>query len=483
MAQVYEEIRTPHAAQPDMLAPEPRTVPGYELEVSDYELEEREFNNDSASDCQHRRGSGSESEYDDDEQERSPEDFEQEEQEEQARSQRQSKELAVRNSTSTSNSKKVGWEDLKERQQPPEEEVEPDEEEEEEGPKLVGQDKWMFEHEKRMLQQEQRMLAHEQRILAQEQRMFAHEAKMLQQERWINDQRQKLFEDEERIVDLGDRLREEEERMAERHEAVNERVRVLEQRIAELEQQIAGLKQVRIEIKEQNRLTILNLPVEIQVGILEHLPEQYHLYCFQVFPPWREMMVLRDSQPQRYHVSEQNYCPRMHTLGADSGWRLVVQDGRLESVTYVVDLRSGDKEKKEERSLMRRMSNDRKVATVNLMKSAVLEDPLFLDEPAFPDKEVVEVDRLSFQVGADENGYEALFMQMAQDDEQRDVAFTFPFDDHPELKGMQIIEFLDWVAAWVGQIEVLKKYKRITMGLSISDLVGMGFLMLFHDLA
>ncbi|KAK6347240.1 hypothetical protein TWF696_007312 [Orbilia brochopaga] len=476
MAQVYEEIRTPHAGQPDTLAPEPRTVPGYELEVSDYELDEREYDNDSASDRPHRQGSGSESEYDDDVQELiSLEDLEQEEEE---RSQRQSQEVEARNSIASSTSKKEGRRQSKPKQ-------EPEEEEEDEGPKLVGQDKWMYEHEKRMLQQEQRMLAHEQRILAQEQRMFEHEAKMLQQERWINDQRQKLFEDEERIIDLGDRLREEEERMAERHEAVNERVRVLERRISELEQQIAGLKQVRIEVKERNRLTILNLPVEIQVGILEHLPEQYHLYCFQVFQPWREMMVLQDSQPQRYHVSEKNYCPRMHTLGADAGWRLVVQDGRLESVTYVVDLRSSDKsaEKKEERSLMRRHSNDRKLATVNLMKSAVLEDPLFLDQPAYPDKEVVTVDSLSFQVGEDENGYEALFMQMARDDEQRDVSFTFPFDEHPELKGMQIIEFLDWVAAWVGQIDVLKKYRRITMGLSICDLVGMGFMMLFHDLA
>ncbi|KAJ6256767.1 hypothetical protein Dda_8634 [Drechslerella dactyloides] len=473
MAQVYEEMRTPHARRPDTLAPEPRTVPGYELEVSDYELDEREFNNDSASDCPRHQGSGSESEYDDDVQERSAEDFAQEEQE---RSHRQSQRSENRNSNSSSK---------KEEQEQQTAKVVEEEEDEEEGPRLVGQDKWMYEHEKRMLQQEQRMLAHEQRILAQEQRMFDHEAKMLQQELWINEQRQKLFEDEERIVDLGDRLREEEERMAERHEAINERVRVLERRISELEQQIAGLKQVRIEVKERNRLTILNLPVEIQAGILEHLPEQYHLYCFQVFPPWREMMVLRDSQPQRYHVSERNYCPRMHNLGADSGWRLVVQDGRLESVTYVVDLRSGIEkvEKKEERSLMRRHSDDRKLATVNLMKSAVLEDPLFLDQPAYPDKEVVAIDGLSFQVGADENGYEALFMQMARDDEQKDVAFTFPFEEHPELKGMQIIEFLDWVAAWVGQIEVLKKYRRITMGLSICDLVGMGFLMLFHDLA
>ncbi|EWC44682.1 hypothetical protein DRE_06578 [Drechslerella stenobrocha 248] len=498
MAQVYGEIRVaPQRPNRNAMMPEPRAFIDYEreLQASTYDLDGR-----SASDYdEDRLGSGSEYSDDDDDDDDdwhrgedhngnndggNHNDEDEEEEEEQQRE-------SEADEQSHDQGQEQDRDPEPEDQQDDEDEDEDPKEDDEPGPKLVGQEKWMFEHEKRMLQQEQRMLAHHQRMLAQDQRAFAHESKMIKQERWINDQRQKLFHDEERILDLSERLMHEEQRMSERQSAVNDRAAALDRRLAELSSRITTLKDARIKTRERNRLTILNLPVEVQISILQHLPWQYHLYCFQVFPMWREIPVLADSQPQRYHVSEHNYCPRMHKLGADSGWELVVQDGRLESATYVVDLNKGvegappSPDRRNSYMMMmgmgRRKSAEAISTTVDLMKSAILEDPLFWEQPAYPDKEITEIDSLSFQIGACDNGYEALFMQ--QDEEQKDVSFNFPFEEHPELRDMQIIEFLDWVAAWVSRVDVLKKYRRITMGLSFRDLVGRGFTMLFHDLS
>lgn len=356
-----------------------------------------------------------------------------------------------------------------------------EEDEEDDGITLIGQDKWVFEHEKRMLQQEKRMLAHGKKMLAQEQKIFEREGNMLKQERWINDKRKKLFENEERIIDLEEKIAQEEKRMSERQKVMDERVCTLEKKITQLETQMSTLKTARIEMKEKNRLTILNLPVEIQTEILSYLPWQYHIYCFQIFPRWKEIMILRDLQAQRYFVSGKNYCPRVHKLGVDGGWMFVIQDGKIESVNYIVELLkllepAGYNEE------------DEKYAPVDLLQSAILEDPLFWSQAAHPEKEVKEVNSVSFQMGPCDNGYEQLFIKKDENGnevlKQEDMRFTFGFEEHPELKGMQVIEFLDWVAKWISQVEQLKGYKKITMELlNYDSWCEMGFMVLLHDLS
>ncbi|KAK6333119.1 hypothetical protein TWF718_010942 [Orbilia javanica] len=383
-----------------------------------------------------------------------------------------------------------------------------EEEEEDDGIMLIGQEKWIFEHERRMLQQEKRMLAHRQKILAQEQRMFDQEGKMLKQERWIIDQRKRLFEGEEDVTEMEERIVQEEKKMEERRTGMDEKIVSVERRISELERQMSTLKTDRIEAREKNKLTILNLPAEIQIGILSHLPWQYQMYCFEVFPSWKEAIVLKDTHAKRYTVSEKNYCPRMHKIGAGFGWRFVIQDGKVESVTYDLDLMklAGEPEATEDKD---------KEVMINLLKGAILEDQLFLHEPAEPEKDVVEVNKVAFKVVPCQKKYECLFMKNdeskedketnetnddakeaeaasipAEQDEsaayvknQENLTFTFPFEQHPELKNMQIIEFLDWVAKWITGLEVLKQYKRIHMELMNYDWFEMGFFLLFHDLA
>ncbi|KAF3165512.1 hypothetical protein TWF225_002152 [Orbilia oligospora] len=376
-----------------------------------------------------------------------------------------------------------------------------EEEEEDDGIILIGQEKWIFEHERRMLQQEKRMLAHRKKILAQEQRMFDQEGKMLQQERWIVDQRKRLFEGEEDVTEMEGRIVQEEKKMEERRTGMDEKIVSVERRISELERQMSTLKTDRIEAREKNKLTILNLPAEIQIEILSHLPWQYQMYCFQVFPSWKEAIVLKDTRTKRYIVSEKNYCPRMHKIGAGFGWRFVIQDGKIESVTYDLDLMkqmTGEPDTMEEKE---------KEFNVNLLQGAILEDPLFLHEPIEPEKDVVEVNKVAFKVVPCQKKYECLFMkkdeskddketevgkkeEVAEQEEnaeyarnQENLTFTFTFEQHPELKNMQIIEFLDWVAKWISGLEVLKGYKRIHMELLKYNLFEMGFFLLFHDLA
>ncbi|KAK6527144.1 hypothetical protein TWF281_010337 [Arthrobotrys megalospora] len=382
-----------------------------------------------------------------------------------------------------------------------------EEEEEDDGIILIGQEKWIFEHERRMLQQEKRMLAHRKMILAQEQRMFDQEGRMLQQERWIIDQRKRLFEGEEDVTEMEERVVQEEKKMEERRTGMDEKIVSVERRISELERQMSTLKTDRIEAREKNKLTIMNLPAEIQMEVLSHLPWQYQMYCFKVFPSWKEAMVLRDTRAKRYIVSEKNYCPRMHKIGAGFGWRLVIQDGKIESATYDFDLskqmtgEAGASEEKEAEIM------------IDLLQTAVLEDPLFLHEPMEPEKEVIEVDKVAFKVVPCQKKYERLFMtkdnkkdekekeetekqeegktdDVTKGDEtteyaskQDDLTFNFTFEKHPELKEMQIIEFLDWVAKWIGSLEVLKEYKRIHMELLNYDWFEMGFFLLFHDLS
>ncbi|RVD86264.1 uncharacterized protein DFL_004551 [Arthrobotrys flagrans] len=379
-----------------------------------------------------------------------------------------------------------------------------EEEEEDDGIILIGQEKWIFEHERRMLQQEKRMLAHRKKILAQEQRMFDQEGKMLQQERWIVDQRKRLFEGEEDVTEMEERIVQEEKKMEERRTGMDEKIVSVERWISELERQMSTLKTNRIEAREKNKLTILNLPAEIQIEILSHLPWQYQMYCFQVFPSWKEAIVLKDTRARRYIVSEKNYCPRMHKIGAGFGWRFIIWDGKIESVTYDLDLLKlvvGGPEAAEEKE---------KEVMVNLLQGAILEDLLFLHEPNEPEKDVVEVDKVAFKVVPCQKKYERLFIKKDENKEDKEtketekdtkeegtdqdgnaeyaknqdnLTFTFTFEQHPELKNMQIIEFLDWVAKWIGSLEVLKEYKRIHMELLNYDWFEMGFFLLFHDLA
>ncbi|KAK6349234.1 hypothetical protein TWF730_009986 [Orbilia blumenaviensis] len=382
-----------------------------------------------------------------------------------------------------------------------------EEEEEDDGIILVGQEKWIFEHERRMLQQEKRMLAHRKMILAQEQRMFDQEGRMLQQERWIVDQRKRLFEGEEDVTEMEERIVQEEQKMEERRTGMDEQIVNVERRISQLERQMSTLKADRIEAREKNKLTILNLPAEVQSEVLSHLPWQYQMYCFKVFPSWKESIVLKDTRAKRYFVSEKNYCPRMHKIGAGFGWRFVIDSGKIESVTYDFDLlkqMAGDAESDtgEERE---------KEIMVDLLQSAILDDPLFLHEPVEPEKDVVEVDKVAFKVVPCQKQYERLFMEKNDDKIEKDtpeaeaeakkgdtagnedvaeypgkhdnLTFTFTFAEHPELKNMQIIEFLDWVAKWISGIEVLKEYKRIHIELLKYDLFEMGFFLLFHDLS
>ncbi|KAK6512454.1 hypothetical protein TWF481_001340 [Arthrobotrys musiformis] len=357
-----------------------------------------------------------------------------------------------------------------------------EEEEEDDGIILIGQEKWIFEHERRMLQQEKRMLAHRQKILAQEQRMFDQEGKMLKQERWIIDQRKRLFEGEEDVTEMEERIVQEEKKMEERRSGMDEKIVSVERRITDLERRMSTLKTDKVEAREKNKLTIVNLPAEVQIGILSHLPWQYQMYCFQVFPSWKEAIVLKDTRAKRYIVSEKNYCPRMHKIGASFGWRFVIQDGKIESVTYDLDLSklAAAETEAEEKE---------KEFVVDLLQGAVLEDPLFLHEPAEPEKDVAEVDKVAFKVVPCQKKYECLFMKKDEKEtkdaegnvdtkegetnleqekleaeeyarNEENLTFTFTFEQHPELKNMQIIEFLDWVAKWIGGLEVLKEYKR-----------------------
>ncbi|EPS42214.1 hypothetical protein H072_3835 [Dactylellina haptotyla CBS 200.50] len=347
------------------------------------------------------------------------------------------------------------------------------------GIKLVGQEKWIFEHEKRMLQQEKKMLAHGQKMLAQEKKMFERESKMLKQQRWMNDKRKKLFEGEEDVPDVEEQIALEEKRIEEKQTAMDDRVQKLERRITDLEEQLSRLKTTRKEIKEKNKLTISNLPIEIQVEILSYLPWQYHFYCFDVLPRWRQAKVLRDLQPERYHFSDKNYCPRMHRLGADGGWMLAIKEGKIESVTYILELLKT-------LDLPNYNEDDEKYAPVDLLQSHILEDPLFSHTPADPEKEAKEVDKVAFQIGMCEGGYEQLFMSKDVNGNevlrQEDLTFTFPFADHPELQNMQVIEFLDWTAKWFSGLPQLKEYKKITFELLNYDWCEMGFMVLLHDL-
>ncbi|KAK6538686.1 hypothetical protein TWF694_010260 [Orbilia ellipsospora] len=354
-----------------------------------------------------------------------------------------------------------------------------EEEDEDDGIKLIGQEKWIFEHERNMLQQEKKMLAHSQQILAQEQKMFEQESKMIKQERWINEKRKKLFEDEENILDLEEKISEEEKRITDKQNAMDERVGKLERRLTELEGQLSRLKRTRREIKEKNKLTITNLPIEIQTQILSHLPWQYHFYCFEVFPMWKQMKVLTDLRSHRYFTSEKNYCPRMHRLGADGGWMLAINDGKMESVTYIVELiKSLNEDGYDE--------DDEKYAPVDLLQSHILEDPLFSHTPHDSESDVKEVDKVTFKIGMSESGYEQHFMKKDENGNdvltEDDLTFTFTFAEHPELQKMQVVEFLHWTAKWIGELTQLKDYKKITMELLNYDWCEMGFMVLLHDL-